>query len=109
MQTEIIETLVHLGAGKCSELDYYMSLQPKHMLLVEGDPEIADALLERTANLAQVVVENSVIAGQSGESSFIRYNLPGTGALHEATSLLETYPGLRKTHEFSVSTVAPSS
>ena len=51
-----IDTLVHLGAGRCSELDAYLRLQPKRLLLVEADPDLADVLLARTDNLPQVEV-----------------------------------------------------
>jgi len=104
-----LDNLVHFGAGYCSELDHYMALQPEHVLLVEGDPKVASILRERTLGLAQVVINKSVIAGQAGAASFICYNLPGTGALHEVAALLDIYPGLRKVDEFPVHTVTASS
>ena len=104
-----MDNLVHFGAGYCSELDHYMALQPEHVLLVEGDPKVASILRERTLGLAQVVINKSVIAGQAGAASFICYNLPGTGALHEVAALLDIYPGLRKVDEFPVHTVTASS
>jgi hypothetical protein len=90
-----IETLVHFGAGQCSELDAYLALKPEKLLLVEADPQLAAALTARTAQLPNVQVVAKAVAAMSGAAIFYGYHLPGTGGLHPATGLLQLFPGLK--------------
>jgi len=93
-----VDTIIHLGAGRCSELDDYLASKPTHLLLVEADPQLAKSLQVRTTDLSQVQIINKAIAGQPGPIMFHRYNLPDANSLHQATpSLLELFPGLKAT------------
>ncbi|HEX6827382.1 MAG TPA: hypothetical protein VF104_00230, partial [Burkholderiales bacterium] len=61
-----MDTLVHLGAGLCSELDDYLAMGPRRLLLVEADPELAEALTARMANVPQAQVICAAVAGRPG-------------------------------------------
>ncbi|MBA1445494.1 MAG: hypothetical protein M3H12_16335 [Chromatiales bacterium] len=71
-----MDTIVHMGAGRCSELDDYLAAKPAHLLLVEADPQLAEALQARTTNHPQVEVINRVVAAQPGPATF------GSSLLH---------------------------
>ena len=103
-----VDTLVHLGVGRCSELDAYLAKQPKRMLLVEADPQLAEAVQARTASLPQVQVHCATVAGSPGPATFFRYNLPDAGSLHPASGLLQLFPGLKTVEEIQVDAVSPA-
>ena len=102
-----IDTLVHLGAGQCSELDEYLALQPRQLFLVEADPRLAKELQSRTEDLKQAQVICVAVAGQPGPATFHRYNLPEVNSLHRASSLLELFPGLKILDQMQVESVSP--
>ena len=87
-----IHTIVHLGAGRCSELANYLTLQPRQLLLVEADPELAKDLQHRTEGLQQVKVSCTAVAGLPGPATFHRFNLPELNSLHAASGLRKLFP-----------------
>ena len=103
-----MDTLVHFGAGQCSELDAHLAFRPQKVLLVEADPQVAAALQARTAQLQNVQVISGAVAGSAGPCVLYRYNLPGASSLHPATGLLQLFPGLREVDEIPVDAVAPT-
>lgn len=103
-----IDTLVHLGAGRCSELDDYLTLQPQRVLLVEADPQLAEALQKRTVDLSQVQVVCAAVAGQPGEVTLHRYNLPEANSLHSASGLLDLFPGLKVLERRQLQAIGPA-
>ncbi|MCK7575331.1 MAG: hypothetical protein MZV65_05235 [Chromatiales bacterium] len=90
-----IDTLIHLGAGPCRELDTHLALQSERLILVEADPSLAEALSARVQGLESVDVRHLAVAAQPGEVTFHRYNLPDAGSLHPATGLKALFPGLK--------------
>ena len=107
--TPPIHTIVHLGAGSCSELANYLTLQPRQLLLVEADPELAADLQKRTADLEQVAVKCAAVAGHPGPATFHRFNLPELNCLHAASGLLGLFPGLKTVEQQQVEAVSPAS
>ncbi len=104
-----VNTIIHLGAGSCNELDDYLVERPAHLLLIEADRQLADALEIRTAGYPQVEVINRAVASQSGPVTFHRYNLPDVSSLRRASSsLLELFPGLKATQDLQMEAVDPS-
>ncbi|MQM29849.1 MAG: hypothetical protein CRU78_04560, partial [Candidatus Accumulibacter phosphatis] len=103
-----IDTLVHLGAGQCSELEAYLSVKPARLLLVECDPEAATALQARTAKLPNVQVLCNAVAGSAGPVVLYRYNVLGAGSLHPATGLLQLFPGMKPLEELPLEALAPT-
>lgn len=104
-----IDTLIHLGAGQCSELDSHLALQPKRLILVEADPYLAEALQSRVGNMPQVQMIHTAVAAHSGRSIFRRYSLPDVNSLYPATGLFEYLPGLKEVEQVHVETMSPAS
>jgi FkbM family methyltransferase len=102
-----VDTIVHLGAGRCSELDDYLAQQPRQLLLVEADPQMAEDLQNRTKNRGSVKVTCAAIAGQPGPATFNRYNLPEVSSLRCAKGLIELFPGLKTVEQFKVDAISP--
>jgi hypothetical protein len=65
-------------------------------------------LQKRTAELQNVQVIPSAVAGSPGPGVLYRYNLPGASSLHPATGLLQLFPGLREVDQIAVDAVAPT-
>jgi hypothetical protein len=97
--------VIHLGAGRCTELDGYLAAEPGLLLLVEADPRLAEALAQRVAERPDVRVLQAVVAAQPGQATFHRYNLPDANGLYRATGLHELYPGLRLLEEVPSETI----
>jgi FkbM family methyltransferase len=104
-----IDTIVHLGAGRCSELNDYLAQRPRRLLLVEADPQLADDLQNRTKDRESVQVSCAAIAGQPGPATFNRYNLPEVNSLHAANKLIELFPGLKTVEQLKVNAISPDS
>jgi FkbM family methyltransferase len=104
-----IDAIVHLGAGRCSELDGYLAQQPRRLLLVEADPQLAEDLKNRTKDRESVKVTCAAIAGLSGPATFNRYNLLEANSLHSASGLLELFPGLKTVEQLKVDAIRPDS
>jgi FkbM family methyltransferase len=104
-----IDTIVHLGAGRCSELDDYLAQQPHRLLLVEADPQLAEDLQNRTKGHESVQVSCAAISGQPGPATFNRYNLPEVNSLHAANKLIELFPGLKTVEQLKVNAISPDS
>ncbi|RLJ20548.1 hypothetical protein DJ030_06415, partial [bacterium endosymbiont of Escarpia laminata] len=103
-----MDTIVHLGAGRCSELDDYLAAKPDHLLLVEADPQLAKALQARTTDYPQVEVINRAVAALPGPATFLRYNLPDVGSLRRpGPELMELFPGLKTVQELQIETFDP--
>lgn len=94
LQSDPVRTIVHLGAGRCSELDEYLE-EAERIILVEADPELADALRKRAKDMPQVNVCEAAVASAEGPATFYRYNLPELSSLRPATGLMELFPGLK--------------
>jgi FkbM family methyltransferase len=105
----IIDVLIHLGAGHCSELEHYLTLQPGHLLLVEADPRLADNLQARTAGLSQTEVICAAVSSSPGPATLHCYNLPGAASLHKATGLQVLFPGLKIVDHVEVEAIRPES
>jgi len=104
-----VDTIIHLGAGRCSELDSYLASKPTRLLLVEADPQLAKTLQARTTDLSQVKIINKTVAGQTGPVTFHRYNLPDVNSLHKAApGLLELFPGLKATQPLQTEAISPA-
>lgn len=99
------DTIVHLGAGTCEELDAYLGRRPRNIWLVEADPTLAEQLRARVAGLSGVEMDCIAVAGCSGPRTLHRYNLPRSGSLHPATGLLSLFPGLREVEQLKVDAV----
>lgn len=103
-----IDTVIHLGAGRCSELDSYLDLQCKRIILVEADPQQTDALKIRAGGLPQIEIIQAAVAGYTGPAHLHRFSLPDVNSLRQATVLFALFPGLKKIDRLQVETIDPA-
>jgi hypothetical protein len=95
-----LDCLIHLGAGRCRELDEHLERDPGLLVLVEVDPQLTRYLERRLVDKDNAQVINAGIAAESGERTYYCYNLPDVNGLRQATAgLRELYPGLRLLEE----------
>jgi len=74
LDQEQIGTIVHIGAGRCSELGIYLKAKPEKIVLVEAVPELAKALREKTTDIPQVEVVEQLITGDDSPAELTIYN-----------------------------------
>ncbi|MDN3522095.1 FkbM family methyltransferase [Halomonas ramblicola] len=99
-------TLLHLGAGECRELEVYLNTQAKRIVLVEADPQVAQALRRRTQSESRVQVIEAAVAEKSGKATLYRYNLKGLTTLYPFTSSSSRWPGLRLESELTIQAIS---
>ncbi len=105
--TDTLDHLIHLGAGRCRELEGYLLFNPKHLMLVEADAMFAQALQKRTEENQTINVINKAVSEETGSKKLWRYSLPDVHSLHEATGLYELFPGLKQLEPLMVETINP--
>jgi FkbM family methyltransferase len=86
--------VLHIGAGLCDELSAFMQLGFEQIHLVEVSPEFAEKLAAKTKDLANVEVQETLIAGDDGAKKFYRTSNPRFDSLKKPSTLSEYYPNL---------------
>ncbi|SEG45335.1 hypothetical protein [Billgrantia desiderata] len=94
--------ILHLGAGKCRELDTYLETAAEQIVLVEPNPEAAQGLRQRAEADPRVKVIEAAVAGQGGTAKLHRYNVSGLATLHPLKTLPTQWPGLREVAQLQV-------
>ncbi len=89
-------TIVHIGASDARVLQGYAELDARHVILIEGDPEIGTELQRRATTQARVTVRVQVVAPQEGAITWNRYNLPSLNGPVDVHGLADYYPRLRR-------------
>ena len=108
MNSNHINTLIHIGAGTGQALSAYLESGIEKIILIEPIPELADALKEKARNNSKVEVWECAVTTQSAEKvNFIEHNLIETSSLHPAFGLQKLYPGLKITRTYSVNALTP--
>lgn len=102
LRTHRLDTVVHLGAGKCREFEDYCRLGAKHILLVEPSPDLAASLKKFESHDGKIVVKQMAISGKCGiRQAYVCKNIrPDSKAreelyLLEPTALLGLQPSLQ--------------
>ncbi len=90
-----VHQIIHLGAGRCSEMATYLGLNPTQITLVEGDLPKAEYLQKKHLSAANIHVIPKVIAANVTTVDFYSYNLSDANSTCAPAGLLEHYPGLR--------------
>ena len=98
--------ILHIGAGRCSELPDYLAENPRRVLLVEPQKDRARSLAGQAREHAEVEVMPAAVdvAGNSNGKLKI-FNLRDYCSLRTPTGLHDSFPGLRKVREVDVETV----
>ncbi|WP_193496284.1 hypothetical protein [Nitrincola alkalisediminis] len=91
-----IKTVVHLGAGYCSELAFYQDSKIERIILVEGDTEIAQELRESYQTIPSVEVVEAVVDVDANTKPFFVFSLSELNSVRRATSLTEFFPSVRQ-------------
>jgi glycosyltransferase involved in cell wall biosynthesis/tetratricopeptide (TPR) repeat protein len=66
LRTCRLDTVVHIGAGECNELEDYCRLGAKQITLVEPSPELAASLRKFESHDGKIAVKQVAVAGESG-------------------------------------------
>lgn len=102
-----VSAILHIGAGSCRELDYYLSLNPQRVILVEANPDEVRKLNRRASQFPQVEVVCAAVSGSVGPQSLRLFNMPHWNSLRPPTGLIGKFPGLRQLKEVAVEPVLP--
>ena len=89
------DTILHLGAGLCRELPYWLESGASRIVLVEPNPELLPELRARTEGHQAVEIVGAAIAGQAGRGALRLFNFPLLSSLRSPTGLYQSLPGLR--------------
>ncbi len=87
--------IVHLGAGQHAERSDYEGIRHHKLLLVEGDPEVAEKMSAAYVGDPSVQVISKLVSPAGGEVVFHRYNLAAVNGILPAGNLSTLYPRLR--------------
>lgn len=88
-------TLIHLGAGRCRELDTWRQAGFHHIVLVEADPVRSAELHARIQDGDNITVIDQAVSASDGPGEFNILNYPDASSLREPGRLLELFPGIR--------------
>lgn len=100
-----IDVLVHIGAGKCNELDAYLATSASRIVLVEPNPSLAASLRRCVQTEPRVQVLEVAITNNPADNQLNEYNLPGASSLYPPTELRRLYPGMRLLKQHRVTTI----
>ena len=99
-------TVVHIGAGICSELPEYERLKFEKIQLVEAHSGLAEQLAKKVKNVDHVNVSNVVVAAKEGAVPFIRTNNPRFDSLKKPAAIKEFFPNLSVVNDAIVNAVS---
>lgn len=100
-----IEVIVHIGAGRCEELDAYLSSSAGRIVLVEPRAPLAAELRMRSAMDSRVEVLEVAVTNNPQHNKLNEYSMPGLDSLYLPTGLKRLFPGLRLLARQPVSTI----
>ena len=97
-------SIVHLGAGKCSELESYLATQAVRIVLVDANPSVIHTLKQKSTGAARIEIIEAAISEQTGPVTLNLFNLADASSLHAPTGLLQLFPGLKISQQLQVKT-----
>ena len=98
--------ILHIGAGRCSELPDYLAENPRRVLLIEPQKDRARSLAGQAREHAEVEVMPAAVDGAGNSNGRLNvFNLRDYCSLRAPTGLHDSFPGLRKLREVDVETV----
>ena len=101
--TENIDTVVHVGAGYCSDVKFYRNLGIKSIVLIEADKNLVETASKKFASAKDIKIHHRAIAGVTGERTLFLTNNQRFSSLLKPRHILKTYPNLKLTGEHPVS------
>lgn len=100
------ETIIHLGAGACTELSCWHQTGARRIVLVEADADLFSELNDHADQHDNIELVKAAVAGQSGPASLHLFNFPRFNSLRQATNLHKALPGIKLITRVPVETVA---
>ena len=98
-------TILHIGAGTCSEIDAFRAMVPQQIVLVEPNPELLDILRCKAEPEENVVILGCAVSGDSESSTLNIMSVPALSSLSEpAKALFNLLPSLRLERKAEVDT-----
>lgn len=95
-------TILHLGAGECSELSAYLRTAAEKIVLVEPNPDAAHKLKQSAINQKRVRVIQAAVSTEEGIAKLYHYNFDELATLHPAKASFVRWPGLREVNALEV-------
>ncbi len=107
-RTHRIDTVVHIGAGKCGEFDDYCRLGARRIHLVEGSPGLS-AELQKLANPdGTITIQQAVVSATGGIQPVYFRNVPADEAAgNEELSTLLPLPPFDRVPNMEISRQVP--
>ena len=102
--SENISTVVHIGAGYCTEYPLYQNLGIKQIVFVESDKQLFDVASERFSRSPDITILNRTIGGQNGVGTFFQTSNKRFSSLLKPNQILKYYPNLLVTNEQTITT-----
>ena len=88
------DTIVHLGAGLCRELDAWRASGAQRIVLVEPNPELLPELNQRIRTSDPIDILPVAISAQAGREALRLFNFAMLSSLRTPTGLYPILPGL---------------
>ena len=98
------KTIIHIGAGSCSDIETYRSFPKPSVILIDANPECVDNLKYLTRNDENIQAVQLAASGKSGPRVFKVFDLPEMSSLSEPLNLFEIFPGIRLEREIRLNT-----
>ncbi len=102
-----MQTIIHIGAGHCNELEAYLASNAQRILLIEPIPALAAKLAKQAQAHRNVAVREAAITADPAHNQLQEYNLQDASSLRAATGLKRLFPGLKTLRTHSVQTLTP--
>lgn len=101
-----IGTILHIGAGRGTELPSYLASDASEIVLVEPDPSAFQMLQTMAQGDSRVRLLSVAVAQATGVAPLHCVNLPGAASLRDPSRLVEYFPGFRVLDTLDVETLS---
>jgi FkbM family methyltransferase len=102
-----MHTILHIGAGKATELNEWLATGAQRIILVEPNPILCKQLRNTALRHPAVTVVEAAITNDPSCNLLHEYNLLEASSLRPAKALNTRYPGLKATKQHKVATLSP--
>jgi FkbM family methyltransferase len=96
-------TVLHIGAGICSELSTYQLLKFEKIELIEANKNLTDELAKKTRDISHVNIQNLTVSSKGGEVAFVRTNNPRFDSLKKPSAITKYFPNISVVEEVHLS------
>lgn len=97
-----MDQILHLGAGEFSDAGDYAGIPFRQVVLIEGDPDVAEKLSSQHEEVSNVLVISSLVTPSKVTGTFYRYNLPSLNGPLPPGDLQRIYPRLQEIDQISL-------